>query len=99
MRGTIFKLALAVIALGAILSATGCASGRIQQTTSVVDYLYPGEKDQAANPGTPVLSLPLRVGIAFVPGAQPTRGNRGGVPFSRIGGSFVLTEKQKMDLM
>jgi rhombotail lipoprotein len=36
-------------------------------TTSVVDYLYPNQTDPVADQGTPVLKLPMSVGIAFVP--------------------------------
>lgn len=37
-------------------------------TTSVVDYLYPNaKKEPVAEQGVPVLKLPMRVGIAFVP--------------------------------
>lgn len=37
-------------------------------TTSVVDYLYPNaKKEPIADQGVPVLNLPMRVGIAFVP--------------------------------
>ncbi|MFN0317965.1 MAG: rhombotarget lipoprotein [Burkholderiales bacterium] len=35
--------------------------------TSVVEYLYPNAKDPITEQGVPVLTLPLRVGIAFVP--------------------------------
>ena len=38
-----------------------------RRTTSVVDYLYPDQKDPVAEQGVPVLSLPMRVGVAFVP--------------------------------
>ncbi|HVE77556.1 MAG TPA: rhombotarget lipoprotein [Gemmatimonadaceae bacterium] len=49
--------------------ATGCASGgTTRHATSVVNYLYPEKSDVVESPGIPTLSLPLRVGIAFVPG-------------------------------
>lgn len=56
------------------LALTGCASWfespRKQQNASVMDYLYPKEAQAAAMaPAATVdLNLPLRVGIAFVPG-------------------------------
>lgn len=61
-----------LLMLGAIMIfASGCAglfSRSTQHTkTSVVDYLYPNAKDPITEQGIPVLSLPLRVGIAFVP--------------------------------
>lgn len=52
-----------------VVAASGCAGMRSQHTTtSVVDYLYPNAaKEPVAEQGMPVLSLPMRVGIAFVP--------------------------------
>ena len=78
-----------VITLLAI-SLTGCAGlfgqSRSRYASSVVDYLYP-DKEVAEVPSIPHLSLPLRVGVAFVPetglGAMGAR----------------LSEKDKMDLM
>ena len=55
-------------------------------TSSVVEYLYP-EKEITEVPSIPRLSLPLRVGIAFVPeSGVRTMANR-------------LSGKEKMDLM
>ena len=62
---------LAAAALAALL-ATGCATwfdpGNHTQRASVVDYLYPKGESPTLKPATPELQLPLRVGIAFVPG-------------------------------
>jgi len=67
------------------VSMAGCVSHTERHTAaSVVDFLYPDVKDPVVNPGIPVLKLPLRVGIAFVPGG--TYGS-------------ALTEQKKMDLM
>ncbi len=55
-------------------------------TSSVVEYLYPN-KEHAEVPVVPHLSLPLHVGIAFVP--ESKTGMMGG----------HLSEKEKMDLM
>lgn len=61
--------AVGLVILGfAIVAASGCAGVRGRQTTtSVVDYLYPDARDPVAEQGIPVLTLPMRVGIAFVP--------------------------------
>lgn len=71
-------------------SVTGCAglneSRKSRYTSSVVDYLYP-KKEIVEVPAIPRLSLPLRVGIAFVPESA------GGPGVSR------LSEKEKIDLM
>ena len=60
-----------VAILGISLLAGGCA-GLIQgkksrQTSSVVDFLYPNKSDAIDKPSIPVLTLPINVGIAFVP--------------------------------
>jgi rhombotail lipoprotein len=73
-----------------IFSLNGCAEfyGKRQSryTSSVVEYLYP-EREVAEVPTIPHLSLPLRVGVAFVPESigRPST-NR-------------LSETEKMDLM
>ena len=58
--------------VAATLIATGCATwfDPPQKThrASVVDYLYPKDERPALKPTVPELHLPLRVGIAFVPG-------------------------------
>lgn len=56
----------------ATLILSGCATwfdrgGQIHRG-SVVDYLYPKGEQPALTPTVPELRLPLRVGIAFVPG-------------------------------
>ena len=72
-----------------IFLLTGCYAfhGRHSRyTSSVVDYLYP-YRNVAEQPSIPHLSLPLNVGIAFVPasGEGPMAGR--------------LSRKDKMDLM
>lgn len=67
------RLLRALAALVAIAILAGCAGlefwGRTKdrRTTSVVQYLYPDQKDPVASQEIPVLSLPMRVGVAFVP--------------------------------
>jgi rhombotail lipoprotein len=53
--------------LAAFVASIGCASGSTRHATSVVNYLYPDRSEVADQPTVPVLNLPLRVGIAFVP--------------------------------
>ena len=40
---------------------------KTERSSSVVDYLYPKQTEPVITPGVPVLRLPLRVGLAFVP--------------------------------
>ena len=51
--------------------ATGCMfdAGRTNhEQTSLVSYLYPGDSAKAMTPTIPTLTLPLKVGLAWVPG-------------------------------
>ena len=55
----------------------GCETGSNRRSSSVMDYLYPSQKDGKAaireaktDSPPPVLHLPLRVGLAFVPGGN-----------------------------
>lgn len=65
--------------------AAGCVSTSRRHSSSVVQYLYPEAKNQVETPAVPVLALPLKVGIAFVPETE--------------GREHHLTETDKMDLM
>ncbi len=62
-----------LLALGlAGMLAPGCLlrnESRSSHATSVIQFLYPNDDHHVETPGIPVLSLPLRVGVAFVPGA------------------------------
>lgn len=54
---------IALVALG----LSGCSSQRINTKSSVMEYLYPTSDDFLVTASTPHLTLPLRVGVAFVP--------------------------------
>ena len=76
----------------------GCvAVGSTRHATSAVEFLYPDTKDPIVKPGTPVLNLPLRVGIAFVPGEGG--GNFGSNFMSGVKSQFNLNENVKTNLM
>jgi rhombotail lipoprotein len=79
------------ITISFILFVTGCfplhAMRKSRYTSSVVDYLYPN-RTVIEQPSIPYLSLPLRVGIAFVPESS------GKWPMVK-----TLSRKDKMDLM
>src|SRR4051812_41817264 len=63
-------LPAAVVALMSVVVG-GCffsgGSTRTDRSSSVVNFLYPGENNPLPPTTIPVLRLPLRVGIAFVP--------------------------------
>lgn len=66
----------------------GCATSAMRHhATSVVDYLYPNVKEPQVSEGIPLLKLPIRVGIAFVPSG------------TTYGGDPVLTENKKTELL
>jgi rhombotail lipoprotein len=90
-----------VISSFVVLLIGGCATGTTKHATSVVDYLFPDTKDPVVTPGIPVLTLPLRVGIAFVPSdsARGARGNQFGGGFRPSDGGLSLTEIKKTNLM
>lgn len=61
------------VAMILALVVGGCAARSVRHRSSVVDYLYPHEGNAIHPPEIPVLSLPLRVGVAFVPEAPSVR--------------------------
>lgn len=67
----------------------GDSSGR-RQATSLVSYLYPTQSETVDTPGVPVLTLPLKVGVAFVP--QDNGQNR-------FAESAPLSESQRVRLI
>jgi rhombotail lipoprotein len=92
------RITLGLAAVVALLTA-GCDTiegGRTRHyASSLYDYLYPNQANHVETPTIPVLSLPLRVGVAFVPPDDRTRHNN----FECSFGSPALSESQKMALM
>lgn len=101
-KGHPAKLAMLITIVALVATATGCAlwssltgSQRSHQASSVVEYLYPNKAEPVETPAIPTLSLPLKVGIAFVPEGQRTaHTGRPGRP-----GEPGITEKEKIALM
>jgi rhombotail lipoprotein len=82
----IFRILLGIMLVCALLSGiTGCASTSRRYSSSVVQYLYPDQTSPVATSGIPLLALPVKVGIAFVPETSSY--------------NYNLTEKDKVDLM
>jgi len=88
-----FPALLIVIGCVLILGLSSCASlgtgsdRTNRHSTSVLNYLYPNNSEHVETPSTPRLELPLKVGVAFVPGE---------INKYSIGG---LSEAEKMDLL
>ncbi len=91
-----------VVAMALLSLVIAACATTTRNATSVVDYLYPNS-NTAETPSVPVLTLPLRVGIAFAPGNQSVSSSGTARPVRplslRSGGQFMLTEKKKQDLM
>src|SRR6266581_7053715 len=88
------------LTLGLALALTGCAN-TARNVTSTAEFLYPGREGLVVS-GTPVLTLPVSVGIAFVPGNSGFAPSRLPVFVARAAGlsrGSMITEKQKVDLM
>lgn len=71
------------------LVVSGCFTMGLKghYASSVIEYLYPEQQGHVEHPEVPLLSLPLDVGVAFVPdGSGDSRGQS-------------LSEKDKLDLM
>lgn len=86
-----------LLVLCTAVALASCAGSQTRNATSVVDYLYPNRDEQVVEPSVPVLNLPLRVGVAFVPG-ESRDGRRTNWQAGGSAGA-ALTEKQKMALM
>lgn len=88
-RGISFRMTFLTIIVCSLLITAGCAHIRERRhSSSAVEFLYPDKAAVAETPGIPVLTLPIRVGIAFVPAS--------GSSYGRV---EALTEKRKMELM
>ena len=74
----------------------GCANQQLRTKSSVVDYLYPQSQEVNIQPGTPRITLPAKVGIAFVPSESKGYLNNLWVGSIRIEG---LSEREKMALL
>lgn len=83
--------------LGSLLLAGCLATSSARNATSVVDYLYPNVREPVVSPGIPVLTLPTRVAIAFVPG-ETSKSVSGRTPF-RPSQGFMLTETKKIAVL
>lgn len=77
---------LILLGIAVIVLMASCAIRSTHyRSSSVIQYLYPDKQDYVEVPGIPMLSLPLRVGVAFIPENNIK--------------SQALTETDKMNLM
>ena len=88
------------VAVFLVLGLGGCSTGKVHHASSVVEFLYP-DAQPVVKPEIPVLQLPIRVGIAFVPDGQTTQERTRGPrrPFSGPAPNLALTERRKTELL
>lgn len=79
-----------------ILSLTGCASQQVNTKSSVMEYLYPKSSDTFETPSTPHLTLPLRVGVAFVPESEDSGSSRHFWTGNLYSGSIAEAKKNQI---
>lgn len=82
-----------------IVFLVSCGTQQTRAKSSVVDYLYPSGAEKVIQPSIPVLTLPLKVGIAFVPEQRTEkRGLRLWAGAGVVGGG-ALTSAKKSELL
>ncbi|MES2673195.1 MAG: rhombotarget lipoprotein [Pseudomonadota bacterium] len=77
---------------------SGCSSQQKGTKSSVVDYLYPKESAKVIAPSIPLLKLPIKLGIAFVP-EQAARSHGANFWGNDRDISSALTEAKKMHIL
>lgn len=85
--GTLTALAGALLLLSACAMFDMNGPRKTEKSSSVVEFLYPSQTEPLITPGVPVLKLPLRVGLGFVPAGAGR------------GWSGDFSEAQKSDLL
>lgn len=84
-------VALLLVVFAALLVG-GCFSTRgprkTERSSSVVAYLYPNQANPLPPTSIPVLRLPLRVGIAFVPGVSDISEQQKAALLARVAAEF-----------
>lgn len=83
--------------LMSVLMFAGCTNQQVGAKSSVVDYLYPKETVKV-EPSIPLLKLPIKLGIAFVP-EQATRGNGSNFWSGNVDLATGLTEAKKNQML
>jgi len=97
-----FSNVFIVVLLTIVFVLSGCAIRSSHYKSSVVNFLYPDKESVIETPSVPVLSIPLQVGVAFVPQSRHhySSGNPF-FPFQTGNGlpAAILNEKERMELM
>ena len=94
-RLTLGLAAIATLLVAGCDTLDGTNTRTRHHSSNLYAYLYSDQKEHVDTPTVPVLSLPLRVGIAFVPADNSSRQNYSGYSTDDV----VLPENQKIALM
>ena len=94
----LYKIFSISIVLVSVIFIVSCSSQQVGTKSSVVDYLYPKETAKIIEPSIPVLKLPIKLGIAFVP-AQSSRKHGSNIWSGNRDLSSGLTESKKMQIL
>jgi rhombotail lipoprotein len=81
-----------------VFLVVSCSSQQVGTKSSVVDYLYPKDAVKVVEPSIPVLKLPIKLGIAFVP-AQSSRKHGSNIWSGNGALASGLTEIKKMQIL
>ena len=88
--------------LSLLTSLAACSPSAVRYNSSSVEYLYSDREEIAETAGIPILRLPLKVGIAFVPDGHATpEYRRGGLAARWIAGNRpeALPESDRVKLL
>ncbi|HEY9155267.1 MAG TPA: rhombotarget lipoprotein [Opitutaceae bacterium] len=85
---SLFTFGAAIALIATVSGCFGIQTRHADRTSSIVDFLYPGKTNALAPTGLPVLQLPLRIGVAFVPDGN-----------SRWGVNATISELQRTLLL
>lgn len=93
-KSALLKITITLLFISLLLP--GCTGQQTRARSSVIDYLYPNQSDTNIKPSQPVLNIPVKVGIAFVP-EQPAHTRGFNVWAGQVrGGSFTEADKSQL---
>jgi rhombotail lipoprotein len=94
---TMNTLSIRVVIAVTLMLLTGCVGQQHRTQSSVIDYLYPQKENTVVQPSVPLLKLPVKVGIAFVP--EKRRQTSGVNIWSSFSAGHSLAETEKANLL
>jgi len=97
MKKIFFEYVTWVLVVLAAVIISGCAGQQTRANSSVVDYLYPQGTEVVVEPSVPVLNIPIKVGIAFVP--DELTHSAGGNFWAGVVPANPLADAEKMVLL